>query len=115
MGAYPLKEDTLFLSSGREHYLYCISTKNSVPFIPKSKFSEAENISVFLGGGEPANGFYFSNFWQGLYEYAQDGTIMKHYSGRATDDRKRLSHNGVNGLLQDNDSIFYVATFNGLS
>ena len=114
-GAYPLKDDTLLLTSGKEHYLYCISTKSHVPFIPKSKFKESENISMFLGTGQHTNGYYFSNFWQGLYEYASDGGVIKHYSSSATDDRKKLSINGINGLLLDNDSILFAASFNGLS
>jgi signal transduction histidine kinase len=115
ISAYPISEDTVLMTNGREHYLYCISSKSFVLFKPQSKFKDVENLSVFLGDGKPVHSYYFSNFWQGLFEYAPDGTIIKHYSVVATDERKRLSHNGIDAILQDNDSILFVATFNGLS
>ncbi len=115
VGGYPIDKDTVLFTNGTEHSLYSVESKKFAPFNPQSRFKEIENISEFQGTGNRRHSFYFSNYWQGLYEYASDGSVIRHYSVAATDDRKRLSHNGIKSLLLHNDSMLFVASFNGLS
>jgi len=112
---YAIDLDTLFLTTGKEHCLYSISAKKFTAFHPRATFKEVENYSVFLGNSKNANSFYFSNFWQGFYEYGPDGSIANHYTSSAAKNETRLSHNSINALLQVNDSILYLGTIGGLN
>lgn len=102
--------DELYLvGSTREYFLYHTASRKYQPLIGQQDMPEQQRMMIFHYTDPVTHHLYFSNFYEGLFEYDLNGKIIYNWArGYAPNE---IQDGNIGGVYRRSDSILWVTTY----